>query len=64
MHYLVEVIGDTSKAMGLLALRGIQNMFDPSPAGRGRITARLSADTQSGAILAVCGYKPLIPCPQ
>lgn len=50
MHYLVTIIGDPYRAMGLLAKAGIQNTFDPSPEGRGRVNARLSANDPDAAV--------------
>ena len=50
MHFLVEIRGDVYRAMGLLAKAGIQNTFDPSPEGRGRVSARLSANDPDAAV--------------
>jgi hypothetical protein len=44
MHFLVEI---TYKAMGLLAMAGIQNVYDPLR--RDRVSARLSADDPDSA---------------
>ncbi len=47
-HYLIDIRGDAHRAMGLLALVGIQNIAskqDPT----GRLTARLSSESAEGA---------------
>jgi hypothetical protein len=52
-HHLVEIRGDAYRAMGLLALRGIQNI--PSrEEPRERVTARLSSDSAEAAREAGC----------
>jgi hypothetical protein len=50
MHFLVEIRGDTYRAMGLLAKAGIQNLRSLDPEARGMVSARLSADDPDAAV--------------
>jgi hypothetical protein len=60
VHYLVDIRGGACRAMGLLALRGVQNIVNQE-APTELVTARLSADTPeaaSGRVLAALGGEP------
>ena len=47
-YFLVDIGGDADRAMGLLALAGIQNIVWPEPSTE-HLTARVSADTPQNA---------------
>ena len=47
-YFLVDIGGDADRAMGLLALAGIQNIVWPEPSTE-HLTARVSADTPENA---------------
>jgi hypothetical protein len=56
-YFLVDISGDADRAMGLLALAGIQKIVS-SEASTEHLTARVSADTPAnarGRVLAALG---------